>query len=102
MTSCLCLYGCIVRNSISCVPNIPFQVAALLIEKLADKIFHRYRNSNIPVTPTHSPTLITEDELDGLYYLLDYVVCKCLKKSPQGSEALKILEEITASDYSGE
>ena len=66
------------------IPNI----AALTMKKLGDKIFHHYRKSTTPVTPTNSPTPtpITEDELEAVQYLSGYVVCKCSKKSPEESD----------------
>ena len=84
------------------IPNIPFQVAALTMKKLGDKIFHHYRKSTTPVTPTNSPTPITEDELEAVQYLSGYVVRKCSKKSPEESETFKILNEMITSDYSSQ
>ena len=103
------VYGNIVRNWTSYVPNIPFQVAELLIKKLANNIFHHYRKSSNPVHPTihplwltHQSTHITEDELEGVQYLEGYAVRKSSKKSPRGSETPNILNEMIASDYSGQ
>ena len=95
-------YGNIVRNCMVYIPNIPFQVAALTMKKLSDKIFHHYRKSTTPVTPTNSPTPITEDELEAVQYLPGYVVRKCSKKSPEESETFKILNEMITSDYSSQ
>ena len=95
-------YGNIVRNCMVYIPNIPFQVAALTMKKLGDKIFHHYRKSTTPVTPTNSPTPITEDELEAVQYLSGYVVRKCSKKSPEESETFKILNEMITSDYSSQ
>ena len=95
-------YGNILRNCMVYIPNIPFQVAALTMKKLGDKIFHHYRKPTTSVTPTNSPTPITEDELEAVQYLSDYVVRKCSKKSPEESETLKILNEMITSDYSSQ
>ena len=95
-------YGNIVRNCMVYIPNIPFQVAVLTMKKLGDKIFHHYRKSTTPVTPTNSPTPITEDELEAVQYLSGYAVRKCSKKSPEESETFKILNEMITSDYSSQ
>ena len=72
------------------------------MKKLGDKIFHHYRKSTTLVTPTNTPTPITEDELEAVQYLSGYVVCKCSKKSPEESETFKILNEMITSDYSSQ
>ena len=95
-------YGNIVRNCMVYIPNIPLQVATLTMKKLGNEILHHYRKSTTPVTPTNSPTPITEDELEAVQYLSGYVVRKCSKISPEESESFKILNEMITSGYSSQ
>lgn len=88
--------------------NLEMPMSTLMMKKLAEKLFYKYKCPKQTAMP--QPEGITDREIGGLQYLCGYIVHKFIKKtknSPQyqsdtNQTALKLLEHFVNEDTSNQ